>query len=69
MSPEQNNCIPAKKVIIHASDGQPLTGSPKTSARIKSTQTAINATAQKNNPIAEDQIKGAVEKATIPSME
>ena len=66
--PKQSNCIPELKSIIHASDGQPATGSPYINVLTKITITNITDIIKNIKPIKVDIIKGIVEKDTIPSI-
>ena len=53
--------------MMHTIEGQPLVGSPNTNVRTIIRIINKNATKQNNNPIIEENISGAVEKAVIPS--
>ena len=53
--------------MMHTIEGQPLVGSPNTNVRTIIRIISKNATKQNNNPIIEENISGAVEKAVIPS--
>ena len=67
MSKKKNNWIPLINIIIHASDGQPPTGSPHTNVLTTINIIAINAIKQKIIPIIADITNGVVENAKIPS--
>ena len=67
--PVQKNCTPLVIRIIHTSEGQPDTGSPKISLRTIINMIIIKAITQNNTPTNEAIKSGAVENAVIPSRE
>ena len=54
-------------VTMHASEGQPATGSPYANARTAMKQVAANATTHNNKPTHEAIDSGTVEQEVIPS--
>ena len=54
------------KVMMQASDGQPVTGSPNSAARTAMKHAAKNATTHNTMPTYEAKINGAVEQETRP---
>ncbi len=69
MIPEQKRLRPEKNVIMQASEGHPLTGSPKISALINKNISPTKARKQNTIPIIDAHTRGADENATIPSIE
>mgnify|MGYP006998796172 CR=1 FL=1 len=67
MIPRHSSWMPPRNVMMHASDGQPCTGSPKSIARTRMTSMASSAAMHSTMPVSEANDKGAVEKATMPS--
>ena len=68
MIPKQNNWIPLTKKIIHTRLGQPAVGSPKMIVLAIIMIIIMKEIIQKRIPAIELIAKGAVEKATIPSI-
>lgn len=58
------SCNPPMKVMMQASDGQPVTGSPNSAARTAMKHAAKNATTHNTMPTYEAKINGAVEQET-----
>ena len=66
--PVKNICIPETRVIMHTSEVQPSTGSPNNIFLTIISMIKIKDIKKKNKPNNEENIRGFVEKATIPSM-
>lgn len=66
--PRANSWTPLTKKIIQASEGQPDVGSPKAMVFTIITIIIMKAIRQNINPIIAAMVRGAVVKATIPSM-
>lgn len=64
-----SNCRPPSKQIMHTSDGQPATGSPKTKVLKITKPIRINAIKQKATPIIEESAKGTFENDIMASAE
>lgn len=64
-----NKMMPESIKIMHTKDGYPATGSPYIRVFAIINTIYKNEKMQKSMPIKEDNAKGAVEKATIPSNE
>ena len=67
--PIQNNSTPPMKVIIHARDAHPATGSPNINFLIIIKKTIKNARAVKKRPNQEAIASGVCEKLIMPSIE
>ena len=65
----QNSCMPDRNNIIHTKDDQPYADPPQISCLVTVKIIAKNAAKQRHIPSSEDRARGAVENATMPSIE